>query len=115
MDENFEIKVINIKEKEKDDNKEETKEKKSYNSLLNEKELKLNEILDLISSNKKINSYIKENSKIQDDFKENELTKKDINSSKLSKKSILSKNKRVLVNNKEKLGSETSRNSMINH
>ena len=117
MDENFEIKVINIKEKEKekDDNKDETKEKKSYNSLLNEKELKLNEILDLISSNKKINSYIKENSKIQDDFKENELTKKDINSSKLSKKSILSKNKRVLVNNKEKLGSETSRNSMINH
>ena len=117
MNERFEIKVINIKEKEKDENKEETKEKISDNSSSNEKELKINELLDLINSSKKINSYIKENNKIQEDFQENELTRKDINSSKLSKKSISGKktSKIVLANKEEKPESGTSRDSMINH
>ena len=118
MNERFEIKDLNIQEKEKkDENKEETKEKISDNSSSNEKELKFNELLDLINSSKKINSYIKENNKIQEDFQENELTRKDINSSKLSKKSIsgIKIAKIVLANKEEKPGSGTSRDSMINH
>ena len=113
--------VISIKEKEKDkeeeDYKEETKEKISNNSLSREKELNLNELLDIVNSSKKINQYSKENIKIQEDFKENELTKKDINSSKLSKISISRKktSKIVLENKEEKPGSGTSRDSMMNH
>ena len=113
--------VISIKEKEKDkeeeDYKEETKEKISNNSSSREKELNLNELLDIVNSSKKINQYSKENSKIQEDFKENELTKKDINSSKLSKISISRKktSKIVLENKEEKPGSGTSRDSMMNH
>ena len=112
--------VISIKEKDKDkeeDNKEETKEKISNNSSSREKELNLNELLDIVNSSKKINQYSKENSKIQEDFKENELTKKDINSSKLSKISISRKktSKIVLENKEEKPGSGTSRDSMMNH
>ena len=113
--------VISIKEKEKDkeeeDYKEETKEKISNNSSSREKELNLNELLDIVNSSKKINQYSKENIKIQEDFKENELTKKDINSSKLSKISISRKktSKIVLENKEEKPGSGTSRDSMMNH
>ena len=112
--------VISIKEKDKDkeeDYKEETKEKISNNSSSREKELNLNELLDIVNSSKKINQYSKENSKIQEDFKENELTKKDINSSKLSKISISRKktSKIVLENKEEKPGSGTSRDSMMNH
>ena len=111
--------VINIKEKDKEeeDYKEETKEKISNNSSSREKELNLNELLDIVNSSKKINQYSKENSKIQEDFKENELTKKDINSSKLSKISISRKktSKIVLENKEEKPGSGTSRDSMMNH
>lgn len=111
--------VINIKEKDKEeeDYKEETKEKISNNSSSREKELNLNELLDIVNSSKKINQYSKENIKIQEDFKENELTKKDINSSKLSKISISRKktSKIVLENKEEKPGSGTSRDSMMNH
>ena len=112
--------VISIKEKDKDkeeDYKEETKEKISNNSSSREKELNLNELLDIVNSSKKINQYSKENSKIQEDFKENELTKKDINSSKLSRISISRKktSKIVLENKEEKPGSGTSRDSMMNH
>ena len=121
------VKVLNIKnvqnkedkDREKEENKEDTKEKLSSNSSVNEKELKLNELLDLITtSNKKIKQYIKENNKIQEeDFEENELTKKDINSSKIKGNSLsrTKNNKIVLVDKEKKPGSRTSRSSLLNH
>ena len=123
--EKFELKVLNIKniqnkeDKEKEENKEDTKEKLSSNSSVNEKEIKLNELLDIITSNKKIKQYINENNKIQEeDFEENELTKKDINSSKVKGNSLSrTKNNKIVLVDKEKnkSGSRTSRSSLLNH
>ena len=122
--EKFELKVLNIKniqnkeDKEKEENKEDTKEKLSSNSSVNEKEIKLNELLDIITSNKKIKQYINENNKIQEeDFEENELTKKDINSSKIKGNSLsrTKNNKIALVDKEKKAGSRTSRSSLLNH
>ena len=126
--EKFELtKVLNIKsiqnkedkDKDKEENKEDTKEKLSNNSSVNEKELKLNELLDLIASSKKIKQYINENNKIQEeDFEENELTKKDINSSKIKGNSLSrTKNNKIVLVDKEKnkSGIRTSRSSLLNH
>ena len=114
MSEKFEIKV-NKKETQTQENKEDTKEIKSSNSSVNKKEFKLNEILDLINSTKKIISFKNKNNKIQEDFEENELTPKDINSSKLSKNSISKKKSKNSINNNNEPDSGTSRNSLINH
>ena len=96
--EKFEIKVINLKERNNKENnkeeiKEDTKEKISYNSSKNEKEMKLNDLLDMMSSNRKINAYIEDEKKIEEDFQENELTKRNIDSNKLENYSIISKKK----------------------
>lgn len=111
INEQFDLKVINIQEKNKNALNEETQEKINNNSSSNEKELKLNEILDLMNSSKKVNTYINQNNKIQEDYKENDLTRKDINSSKLSKNLL----KIVTINKEENQASEASRYSMLNH
>ena len=121
--EKFEIKVINIKERERNrdrDNEEDTKEKISNNtSSKKEKEIKFNDLLDLISSNKKINQYMDNKNKIEEDFDENELTKRNIDSMKLELEhnSNISRkktnNKLNIVNKEKKPSSENSKNSLI--
>ena len=113
-DERFDLKIINIKKMHNENEKEDTKEKIS-NTSSKEKELKINDLLDLINSNKKIYLHKKENSKIQEIFEENELTKKDINSSKLSKNSITRKNKSKSKLEDKEQSQGNSRNSLINH
>ena len=113
--EKFEIKVINLKERNnKENNKEEikddTKEKISYNSSKNEKEMKLNDLLDMMSSNKKINVYIEDEKKIEEDFQENELTKRNIDSNKLENYSIISKKKITKINLVRKENRQSSEN-----
>jgi len=114
MTEKFEIKV-NKKEIQTQENKEETKEIKSSNSSVNAKEFKLNEILDLINSTKKIISFKNKNNKIHENFEENELTQKNINSSKLSKNNIFKKKSKNDINNNNEPDSGTSRSSLMNH
>ena len=116
--EKFEIKVINLKERNnKENNKEEIKEdtkEKISNSSKNEKEMKLNDLLDMMSSNKKINVYIEDEKKIEEDFQENELTKRNIDSNKLENYSIVSKKKITkinLVRNEKRQSSENLKNS----
>ena len=112
-DEKFDLKVINKKEINNQNDKEDTKEKIS-NSSSKEREYKMNELLDLINSNIKIHQQRNENSKIQEEFEEN-LTKKDINSSKLSKNSITRKNKSKLTLEDKEQVQQNSRNFLINH
>ena len=117
--EKFEIKVINLKERNNKENnkeeiKEDTKEKISYNSSKNEKEMKLNDLLDMMSSNRKINEYIEDEKKIEEDFQENELTKRNIDSNKLENYSIISKKKITkinLVRKEKRQSSENLKNS----
>ena len=115
--EQFEIKINKKEEIQNQQNKEETKEKISNNSLEEEKEkeYKLNELLDLINSSKKIPSYKIDNNKIQEDFKENEITKKD-NLSKINQVSISRKKRtKILVDRELGPGSGTSRSSLIHN
>ena len=112
-DEKFDLKVINKKEINNENDKEDTKEKIS-NSSLKGREYKMNELLDLINSNIKIHQQRNEISKIQEEFEQN-LTKKDINSSKLSKNSITRKNKSKLTLEDKEQVQQNSRNFLINH
>ena len=117
MDENFDLKVININHVQKD--KEDTKEIISQKSSSIGEELQLNEILDLISTNasKKNNYYNNEKSKIIEELKKIELTNKDINTSKLIQNSIIKK-KRIKIIKSDKNndpGSGTSRSSLIKY
>ena len=123
--EKFEIKIINLKEsnnkENEEDKKEDTKEKITDNSPKNEKEMKLNDLLDIMSSNKKINYYINDKNKIEEDFEENELTKRNIDSMKLERNSIASnkrKSKISSVSNEKRQNwenSKNSKNSLVNN
>ena len=111
----FEIKPINQRETNTQENKEDLKEKRSINSSPNEKELKLNELLDKLSSNKEIEFHKIEKNIIQEKVKENELTQNINNISKINKNSI-TKNKRskILLENGKGLDSISSINPLIN-
>ena len=77
--EKFVLKIINKQEQK--NKKENSKEIISDKSSLNEKEYKLDEMLELISANKKF-SIVKGNPSFQEDSKDNELTHKEIQNSK---------------------------------
>ena len=111
----FEIKPINQRETNTQENKEDLKEKRSINSSPNEKELKLNELLDKLSSSKEIEFHKIEKNIIQEKIKDNELTQNVNNISKINKNSI-TKNKRskILLENGKGLDSRSSINPLIN-
>ena len=77
MNEKFVLKIVNKQEQK--NKKENSKELISNKS---EKEYKLDEMLELISANKKFNIIKKGNTSFQDDSKDNELTHKEIQNSK---------------------------------
>ena len=77
MKEKFIIKVVN---KQKQKNKKENS--KELISDKSEKEFKLDEMLELISANKKFSIIKKGNPSFQEDSKDNELTHKEIQNSK---------------------------------
>ena len=115
MNENFNLKVININHVQRD--KENTKEIISEKSSSNGKEFQINELLELISTNKKINSYSNKNKIIKEELKEIEITNKDINNSKLIHNSIAKKKnlKIIKLDKDNELGSGTSRSSLIKY
>ena len=114
--EKFELKDVNVKENEEKANIEDTKEKLSDKSFLNEKEFKLNELLELISMNKKNRDNKSENNEIKDEAENYELNNQN-NSSKLNQNSSSNKKRvKLTITDKDKdPGSGTSRNSLIKH
>lgn len=94
VNEKFILKVVNKQEqKSKKENSKEINDKSS----LNEKEYKLDEMLELISANKRFNISKKGNPSFQEDSKDNESTHKEIQNSK-SKSNSTSKKERLINN-----------------
>jgi hypothetical protein len=112
MKEIFEIKPVNKKENNIQENKEDTKERRSINSSLNEKGFKINELLDLLTSPKAIEFNKVEKNAI---LEENEQTKKAIFSPRISKNTLpRSIRPKINIENEKGLDSKSSINVLIN-